>query len=200
MPLSDASTTRAPWSAAHAKAAAMSHARPLPDASRARSGTMPAFGAPQVMSPLPWVPSVSARRAAHARSREAKREPGVLRKRRLDFVRCRRAADRHSGARTRAKAGAWCPAFRAYGDRWGAVGRGASGRESGSGPGRSLAWRCDRPHRAGGPLLCRQLDRELGAGRLRKAVVGGGAHGLLLLGVCESDAGGEVMADRGARA
>jgi hypothetical protein len=86
MPLSDASTTRAPWSAAHAKAAAMSHARPLPDASRARSGTMPAFGAPQVMSPLPWVPSVSARRAAHARSREAKREPGVLRKRRLDFV------------------------------------------------------------------------------------------------------------------
>jgi hypothetical protein len=87
MPLSDASTTRAPWSAAHAKAAAMSHARPLPDASRARSGTMPAFGAPQVMSPLPWVPSVSARRAAHARSREAKREPGVLRKRRLDFVR-----------------------------------------------------------------------------------------------------------------
>jgi hypothetical protein len=45
-----------------------------------------AFGAPQVMSPLPWVPSVSARRAAHARSRGAKREPGVLRKRRLDFV------------------------------------------------------------------------------------------------------------------
>lgn len=93
MPLSDASTTRAPWSAAHAKAAAMSHARPLPDASRARSGTMPAFGAPQVMSPLPWVPSVSARRAAHARSREAKREPGVLRKRRLDFVRCGTESD-----------------------------------------------------------------------------------------------------------
>jgi hypothetical protein len=78
MPLSDASTTRAPWSAAHAKAAAMSHARPLPDASRARSGTMPAFGAPQVMSPLPWVPSVSARRAAHARSREAKQRAGRL--------------------------------------------------------------------------------------------------------------------------
>jgi hypothetical protein len=72
MPLSDASTTRAPWSAAHAKAAAMSHAS-LPDPSRARSGTMPAFGAPQVMSPLTWVPSVSARRAAHARCREAKR-------------------------------------------------------------------------------------------------------------------------------
>jgi hypothetical protein len=101
MPLSDASTTRAPWSAAHAKAAAMSHARPLPDASRARSGTMPAFGAPQVMSPLPWVPSVSARRAAHARSREAKREPGVLRKRRLDFVRSEPPTPRLGDARLR---------------------------------------------------------------------------------------------------
>jgi hypothetical protein len=100
MPLSDASTTRAPWSAAHAKAAAMSHARPLPDASRARSGTMPAFGAPQVMSPLPWVPSVSARRAAHARSREAKREPGVLRNRRLDFVPSGRVSTRLRDARS----------------------------------------------------------------------------------------------------
>ena len=87
MPLSDASTTRAPWSAAHAKAAAMSHARPLPDASRARSGTMPAFGAPQVMSPLPWVPSVSARRAAHARSRQAKRQRSIPRTRRSAIVR-----------------------------------------------------------------------------------------------------------------
>jgi hypothetical protein len=107
MPLSDASTTRAPWSAAHAKAAAMSHARPLPDASRARSGTMPAFGAPQVMSPLPWVPSVSARRAAHARSREAKREPGVLRQETLG-LRPARASDaetrRRSLASTKAKA------------------------------------------------------------------------------------------------
>jgi hypothetical protein len=111
MPLSDASTTRAPWSAAHAKAAAMSHARPLPDASRARSGTMPAFGAPQVMSPLPWVPSVSARRAAHARSREAKREPGVLRKRRLDFVPRRRLVgvgeDDRSHAEARAAPRLW---------------------------------------------------------------------------------------------
>jgi hypothetical protein len=45
MPLSDASTRRAPCSAAHAKAAAISHGRPLPDASKADSGTMPAFGA-----------------------------------------------------------------------------------------------------------------------------------------------------------
>jgi len=114
MPLSDASTTRAPWSAAHAKAAAMSHARPLPDASRARSGTMPAFGAPQVTSPLPWVPSLSARRAAHARSREAKREPDVLRKRRLDFVPSSHVVTDDDGYRSRRGSRRHVPAFGEY--------------------------------------------------------------------------------------
>ena len=48
--VSDALTTRAPWSAAHAKAAAMSDDQPRPVASSARSAMIPASGAAPVMS------------------------------------------------------------------------------------------------------------------------------------------------------
>lgn len=55
------------------------------------------------------------RRPSHARFPVPKREPGCAGPARLDVVRSGRAAARHSGARTRARAGGWHPAFRAKG-------------------------------------------------------------------------------------